>query len=76
MVKDTAIYFLGADLFSTITFYLLQINESDFVIDNTAKVFAAIFVGFIGGFMGVLGKRVGEDYLRQRKQKKDANKKP
>jgi len=74
-MKDTAIFFVGADLFSTLTYYMLQITPSDFVIDNTAKVFAAIFVGFIGGFMGVLGKRVGEDYIKNRKQKKDANKK-
>lgn len=70
-MKQTAVWYLGADLLTGTTFYLMQINASEFVLDNTAKVFAALFVGFIGGFMGVLGKRVGEDYLKQRKAKRD-----
>lgn len=71
-MKNTAIWFLGADLCSTITYYLLQTNIPDFVVDNTVKMAAAIFVGFIGGFMGVIGKKVGEDYLKEKKRKKDA----
>lgn len=74
-MKGTLIWFLGADLSSTITYYLLQTNIPDFVIDNTVRITAAIFVGFIGGFMGIIGKKVGEDYLRSRKHKKDAAKK-
>ena len=68
-MKDMIAWFLGADILSTITYYILQAHLSDYVIDNSMKVAAALFVGFIGGFMGVLGKKVGEDYLRQRKSK-------
>lgn len=71
-MKDTAIWFLGADLCSTITYWLLQAHLSEFVIDNTVKMVLAILVGFIGGFMGVIGKKVGEDYLKERKLKKNA----
>lgn len=70
-MKDMVAWFLGADLLSTITYYLLQAHLSEYVIDNSMKVAAALFVGFIGGFMGVLGKKVGEDYIRQRKAKHD-----
>lgn len=75
-MKQNLAWFLGTDLFSGFTYYFLQIGVNDYVIDNTMRVFAALFVGFIGGFMGVLGKRVGEDYLKKNKNKKDANEKP
>ena len=74
-MKESIRYFLGADIIGMMTYFYLQISTGDFVIDNTAKVFAGIFVGFISGFCGVLGKRAAEDYVKQRKQKKDANKK-
>lgn len=73
-MKDDVIYFLGADFITTMAYIILQ-TVPEFVVDGTAKMVAAIFVGFIGGFMGIVGKRVGEDWVRYRKMKKDADKK-
>lgn len=72
-MKETIAWFLGADIFSMVTYHLLQTHISDFVIDQTVKIVASIFVGLIGGFMGIIGKKVGEDYIKHRKQKKERN---
>lgn len=70
-MKDDLYYFLGADLLTVWFWNFLQITPvGEFVVTESLKVFAAIFIGFIGGFMGVIGKRVGEDYIRQRRQNK------
>lgn len=75
-MRETVKWFIGGDLlFSMVAYWLLQTKVPDFVIDQTSKMVAAIFIGFIGGFMGIIGKKVGEDYLKERKRKKDATKK-
>lgn len=74
-MKENVTWFLGADILTSTAFMILQMDTGEFVIANTVKVLAAIFVGFIGGFMGLLGKSMAEDHLRIRKMKRDAKNK-